>query len=161
MGRFALLFSLLAAGGGGYIGYVDLEVMGAIVGAVLGLIVGALVGDLIDLSIGPFIRKRAEHSVGAWTLRIIGLVIILVLLHEAFWASNIGALAMMHNIGARVTHLVSKKESQKKVQNELNDRRWQPQVCSARPQRYILQADVAGHSDATLEMIDDVVKSKV
>jgi hypothetical protein len=161
MGRFALLVGVIAAGGGAYLGYVDQEVLGAVVGGIVGLVVGSLLGSLLDFTVGPFLRHRAEHSFGAWFLRILGLVLTVVFLHEAFWASNIGSLALMHNIGARITQMFAKGTSKEKAQKELKDRRWQPQVFSARPQRLIMIEDVREDADKTLKMVDGVLYEDV
>jgi hypothetical protein len=162
MGRFSLLFMLLAAGGGAYVGYLDLETTGAVIGGVLGLLVGGMLGEVLDLTVGPFMRKRAEHDFSAWFMRVLGLVLIVLFLHEGFWALNITPLVFEHNIGAKVTQLIAKGGDQKKpVQDELKDRRWQPQFVVIRPVRFLQMKEVRDASQSTLELIDGVVGDKI
>jgi hypothetical protein len=161
MGRFSFWLGMTGLVLGAIFGAIDLEFLGAIVGGLVGGFAGALIGEVFDLIIGPFLGSKGEHRVGKWIIRIIGLAMLVVFLHELYWAVNLVSLTAAHNIGARITQRVAKGDNKQAVQDMLKDKRWQVSLFTMRPVRWGLKPDIYTNARTTLDLVDDVANNKM
>jgi len=160
MGRFTFWLGLMGLLIGAVFGAIDLEITGALVGGFLGALAGGVCGEVLDLLVAPLFGGKDANKWWKWVLRAGGVVLLLVLIHELYWAVNLTVLTAAHNIGARVTHMVTRSDSTQAVQDALNSKRWQASVFLARPMRWLVVSDVAAEAKQTRDLIDDVVKAR-
>src|SRR5262249_28825000 len=125
MGRFAFALGLVGVLIGAVFGAIDANLMGAVVGGfVLGLF-AAVCGEILDLLITPLFGDKEDRKAWKWVARAIGVVLLVIAVHELYWAVNLTSLTADHNIGARITHLIARGDSAKAVQDFLAEKRWQ------------------------------------
>jgi hypothetical protein len=160
MGRFSFWLGLTGLILGAIFGAIDLETLGGIVGGAVGCFVGALVGEVIDLLIAPFFGGKEANTVGKWVGRILGLAFLVVFCHELFWMTNFVSLAATHNIGARITRMITRNDSRQAVQDTLKDKRWQVALFAVRPTRWFLLSDIHDSAQKTQDLVDDVIAGR-
>lgn len=160
MGRFTFWLGLMGLLIGAVFGAIDMEVTGALVGGFLGALAGGVCGEVLDLLVTPLFGDKDANKWWKWVLRAVGVLILLILLHELYWAVNLTALTAAHNIGARTTQMVTRGDGAQAVQDALNAKRWQAGAFLARPTRWVVATDAATEAKSTRDLIDDVVMAR-
>jgi hypothetical protein len=160
MKLFAFWLGLIGLIVGAIFGAIDLDFLGALVGALIGGLVGTLIGQALDLVIVPFFGDKEDRTFGKWVLRLIGLALVVVVVHELYWAANFVSLAATHNVGARTIHHVNRGDSQQALQDTLRGKRWQVAIFAARPLAWGVRDDIKAVDRTTLNLIDDVVAGR-
>jgi len=158
---FAFWLGLIGSTTGAVFGAIDLDLLGGLVGAGVGGFVGTLVGQGLDLLIGPFLGYPEDRTFGKWVFRLVGLVLLIVVGHELFWAANLVSLAATHNVGARLCHHVRQTDTLATMQDTVGKKRWQVALFTARPLLWGEPDDILKNNRGTLDLIDDVVAGRI
>ena len=156
---------------GGLLGCIDAGIPSLIACAILGLFFGEIVGyiavNLIVLLFGPKATTDQTHEgadnthtetvvqcLSRYLSRTLGIVVLAVLLHECYWFVNMGLVTVNHNTGAYLTRATSRGDSRQRIRDDLKERRWQHDIFSARPLKWLIQAEAEALNQANLEFIE-------
>lgn len=162
---------------GAYLGWLDGDRNGAIVGGFIGFLGGAMVASVIfgalatvwSFFLGPprkkkdkdqpqttsFLRRLAILGAGSLTV-----VYAAVLAHEVYWMANLGALAAQYNIGFLIVDDNDREEPLGKLQSALKAKRWTAEVTQWQPTEIIVDPDFADAGPAAVAYIDLICGSK-
>jgi len=121
--------------------------------SVLVILCGPCVDDEEESDLGDERPTAADRKVSI-VVRLVGLVAVVVVLHDLYYFIDIAVLTVNYNTGAQLTQATNRGDSREYVRDSLTPQRWQHAIAGARPTRWALADEVAAINQANLELVD-------
>jgi hypothetical protein len=94
------------------------------------------------------------HRTTGIIVRLVGLGLLVVVLHDLYYVVNMAAITISYNTGAQLIQATVRGDSREYLRDSLTPHRWQHAIVLSRPTRWVLADEVAEMNQANLEFLD-------
>ncbi len=146
--------------------------VGALLGLLSGVVVGFIATNILVLlfgriatddptSSGVAARETLSRRGRRFAFRLLAIAALVTVVHESYWFGNMWMATVNHNAEAYMTRAASHDYSPKRLKEDLRAQRWRHDVLSARPLKWLFDADAEMVNQANREIIEVITRDRI